>query len=547
MGSAIAGAAETPRRTTRRGRAGAGATGDRPAGRFRRKAALADHWPFIALLVAGATVRLLTFLAYRPALEYVQDSFSYLYDARHLVPNVIRPDGYSLWLRLLQTTGRFSVIPLSQHVMGLAVGMLLYALLRRLGLGRWLAALGAAPVLIDGYQIYIEQFVLAETLFELFVTGALVLVLWNRRLRASSALAAGALLALATVTRTVALGLLACTGVAILLLRVGWRPIAALVASSAVIIGGYAAWFHASTGHFGLEAYDGYFLAGTAQSFADCSRYAVPPDERMLCDPRAVGQRPGPDYYVHAEEAPLRRRDGVPGPTRNRMALAFGLRVIAHQPLDYARHILGNVAHYLSPGLHSGAKDNTVQSWQYLTTYHAEPWHPEYPPADPYNTNWTWPGPETRYQVVLGRWGFGLREQVATVNPPLSRHLRRYQELVSSSGGVLAVALLAGVVAGVGAVPPKLRHLRCAAWLMAAWGLLVLLMPSAIASFDYRYRLPALALLPPAGAAGVALARGRWSARRGTRAPAGGGRLAGDGSSWERVGIGGRDPIQADP
>ena len=51
--------------------------------------------------------------------------------------------------------------------------MLLYALLVRLGVPKTWSALATAPVLLDGYQLNIEQYILTEALFELLLVSAL--------------------------------------------------------------------------------------------------------------------------------------------------------------------------------------------------------------------------------------------------------------------------------------------------------------------------------------------------------------------------------------
>ncbi|MDQ6748326.1 MAG: hypothetical protein M3010_09520, partial [Candidatus Dormibacteraeota bacterium] len=50
--------------------------------------------------------------------------------------------------------------------------------------------------------------------------------------------------------------------------------------------------------------------------------------------------------------------------------------------------------------------------------------------------------------------------------------------------------------------------------LLAAGGFLVLLAPAMTAVFDYRYLLPTLLLLPPAGALGISLLERRLGGRR---------------------------------
>ncbi len=67
------------------------------------------------LLGAGLVLRVITTFTYRPAMQFVQDSLDYLHDAEQMVPSVIRPLGYPLFLRVLSVTGRLGVVPVAQH------------------------------------------------------------------------------------------------------------------------------------------------------------------------------------------------------------------------------------------------------------------------------------------------------------------------------------------------------------------------------------------------------------------------------------------------
>ncbi len=473
------------------------------------------HAPFLVVFVAGASLRVLTFVAYQPGLAYAQDSFSYLHDAHTGAPNVIRPEGYAFFLRLVEgLTGEFSVVAAAQHVFGLAIGVMLYLLLYRLGAGRRLAALGAAPILLDSYQVYVEQFVLSETLFAFLAAIAAMLLLWpSERWAEARIAAAGVVLGLATVTRTVGIALLLGTVVFLVVRRSGWRSLSSFVAPVVLILGAYGLWFHSEHGTFGLERYHGYTLAARVSPFADCRGLSLPPDQRIFCDPRPPRQRPGGDVYLWSETAALRRRDGVPGPERDRSAARFGRSIIRHQPLDYLQTAVGNFTRYFAPGDPVGPKDNSVRPLQFLTSYKPTPWRPLYPPADPYNTNWTWPE-GIKYQVIPARWGFDLKQQEVKVNAPLARVLRAYQHVGRTPGPLLALALLIAVAPALQPVGKDRRYLRAGALLLAALGVLVLIMPSAVGTLDYRYRLPVLVFLPAAGALGLTLVRGRVRKRK---------------------------------
>lgn len=463
-------------------------------------------------VVVGLVLRVLTTMAYRPAMQFVQDSFDYLHDAEQLVPSVIRPLGYPIFLRVLSLTGRLGVVPVVQHLLGLAVGVMIYVLLGRLGARPWLAALGAAPILLDGYQVYLEQFVLAETLFVFLVVGALLALLWADRPPPAACAVAGALLAAAALTRTVGVLLLLPAAAYVVVRRLGVRRLAFLVVPAAVLLGGYAAWFHAEHGQYRLVAYEGYFLAGRVAPFADCTRLRLPPAEEALCDERPPSQRPGADWYTFMPGSPLRDPEGPDGTRRNAVAGSFARRVIRNQPGDYLSTVAADLARYFSPSRTTGPGDYPVEMLHFRTEYTPRPWQPLQPPEDPYVGAWTWPGPAMSYGTLVAAHGFGMGEVRPSLDAPVARLLRSYQRIGYTPGPVLILALAVGVLAGSGRLPAPLRRLRWAAATFAACGFLALLVASSTAGFDYRLLLPTLALLPPAGVIGVTLLRKRLPA-----------------------------------
>ena len=50
-----------------------------------------------------------------------------------------------------------------QHLVGLAMAVALYLMMRRHGVPRWLAAVATAPILLDAYQLQIEQTIMPDT------------------------------------------------------------------------------------------------------------------------------------------------------------------------------------------------------------------------------------------------------------------------------------------------------------------------------------------------------------------------------------------------
>ena len=136
--------------------------------------AVRGHWPFVLVLSAGLALRVLTEVAYRPALLYI-DSAKYLVGSGGTAP-----EGYQVLLRLLDPVGGLALVAAVQHAFGLAMAIAVYALLIRRRVPRWAATLAAAPVLLDAYQLQLEQTVMPDVLFETMIAAGLVLLLWPR-------------------------------------------------------------------------------------------------------------------------------------------------------------------------------------------------------------------------------------------------------------------------------------------------------------------------------------------------------------------------------
>ena len=147
---------------------------------------LRRHWLAAVLLAAGLVLRVLAQFAYRPVLFYI-DTTRYLYnDAQGM-----DPVGYKGPLRVLLAVTNLNTIAAVQHLLGLAMAVAIYVLLLRRGAPRWLGALAMAPLLLDAYQIQIEQTVMPDTWFEALVVAGLAILLWRPAPGWRAALAGG--------------------------------------------------------------------------------------------------------------------------------------------------------------------------------------------------------------------------------------------------------------------------------------------------------------------------------------------------------------------
>src|ERR1700689_2326689 len=114
----------------------------------RLGAGLRRHWLFGLALAGAVAVRVLVMLAFRPIMWFGGDSASYLATGLRLIPDPSRVGGYGFMLWALKPRAglalhSLAVVAAVQHVMGLAMGVLIYLLARRYRLPAWAATLAA--------------------------------------------------------------------------------------------------------------------------------------------------------------------------------------------------------------------------------------------------------------------------------------------------------------------------------------------------------------------------------------------------------------------
>lgn len=448
------------------------------------------HWPFLVLLAVGAVLRVVTLLAYRPALLFY-DSTRYLENAAELAPQ-FRPAGYPVFLRLLPLEYGLVVVPVAQHLIGLGMGVLIYVLLQRLGARRWLATLATAPVLLDSFQLNLEQQILSEVLFQLLLLGGTALLVWRRRPGIALASLAGLFLAAAVLTRTNALLAIVPAVLAVLFLKAGLRSLIALVTLFVLPLGGYAFWFHSVNGSYALSGGTGRFLYARVATFVDCRQLSLPAPQRALCPPQPLAERYSPNRYMWSEAlSPYYLLDPPPGRTRKQVANAFSQRVIRDQPLAFTRAVVADFLRGFALSRTSRLGDPPVDNWRFQPTY----------PVFRRDT-----------AAVVAAYGDGA----PVADRRLAAFLQAYQRFGNTPGPLLFAALLAGFAASLGSRRLGDPRLRTAAFLFPAVAVAVLL-SAAVPVFSWRYQLPQLVLLPPAAALALT-AVSRSAATRGEEA-----------------------------
>jgi hypothetical protein len=448
--------------------------------------AVRRHSFFLLVLTAGLVLRVLAQAAYRPALLYI-DSEKYLEGSV-----ATAPQGYQALLRALEPLGGLALVAAVQHAFGLAMAVALYAVLLRRGAPRWVATLAAAPVLLDAYQLQLEQTIMPDVLFETMIAAGLVVLLWRP---GPWPLAAGALVlgAAVTVREIGAVLIVPVVVFAALTVRGGRRRAgrAALAAGCFVLpVLGYLTGTFGVSGHFVMSGNGPSPQYGRAAAAADCATLRLPADERALCpSPAQTLALGGIDGLLHNPRSPGHTVPVPSGLTRAEFLDRFALAVFRQQPLRVAASVARDSGRLLAPVRDGDPQVTPIARWQFQDFY------PVYPRT--YSMAFL-----TRLAHAHGSGG-----DLVAVQPAAS-FLRTYQLGGGYTPGPLYAVFL---VAGVAGALRRRTELRVPC-LLVTLAALVLLVSSDAFEFSWRYQLPAVVMLPLAGMLGVtALIRGRAS------------------------------------
>ncbi|MEP7022543.1 MAG: hypothetical protein ABJB47_01760, partial [Actinomycetota bacterium] len=226
------------------------------------------HRLFAAALALAVVPRVVVMLGFQPAVLFKLDSYDYLWDAAHLQPNPVNPNGYSLFLWLLQPLHSLAVVVAVQHVLGLVSAVLVYAVLRRLPVGAAASTLAAATLLFDPAQFLAEQLIMADLLAMVLMIMAFAALLLRDEPSVPWTAASGLLLGVSAVVRPTTLPLVLFFGGYLLVRRAGWRRVAAVLAGGAVPLLAYLSWFATVYGSFNFSNSNGLFLWSRTMSFA---------------------------------------------------------------------------------------------------------------------------------------------------------------------------------------------------------------------------------------------------------------------------------------
>lgn len=453
----------------------------------RLRALILGHKLFALALAAGAIVRLVAVLGYPGALWFAGDSYVYLGATLRLRPDLSKSTGYSLYLKALQPFHSLTLVTITQHLMGLAIAVMLYALLRRARVRPLWATLATAPVLFNGFEIQLEHMIMADTLFEFLLFAAATLLLWNRRPSWAAVLVAGLLTGYAVTVWSGGLVLPVIFFLFVIWRRMGWRPLAAIVVGCAVPILGYAAWFHSYSGSVGLTRSEGFYLYGRASSFADCAKINPPANLRYLCLDTPVTKRTPPGTLIWHIKQVHEVPGGPVSVAGNKALRTFALDAIEAQPVSYAHVIVDGLVLSVDWKRYKYPSAGTVYDYYFHTKALQVP----------VNHSWI-PGGTAGHDIrAYGHQG------ISRVVKPFDILMAGYERIFYLYGPLFGLILVLGLGSLVRVYRRDgrfgIRQFRLGRWrdgpdnpskMPFVCAIVLLVFPIMVADFDYRYVLP---------------------------------------------------------
>src|ERR1700733_8858570 len=479
-------------------------------------------------LAAGALLRLITILGYPGALFFYGDSYVYLGAALRPQPNLSKVTGYSFFLRALLPFHSLTLVVTLQHLMGLAVAVMIYVLLRRNGVSRLWSTVATLPQLLDGYIIEDEHLIMTETLFTFLLMVAMLIVLWKPRPAWWSLLIAGVLAGYASLVRTDGEVVLAVIPLFLLIRGWSWKTVRGwlmaitFAVGSLLPIASFAGWFHGYYPQPQYHAYEtslaqGFFLWGRVSSFVNCAVIKPTGEDAKICPTDAIADRTPPGNYVwenpYIHSSPLNPGFSPVTIASNKLLTQFAEQAIEKQPLQYVKTVVKGVG--LSFGIPRIAYPGPGTTYYYSFHLHyvvapsaTSKGYSTLPPKTK-----TWIGTNVRTDNAHSDWLPHGHQAPGVVNNVFAVPILVYERVVFTWGPLLAVIFLVGL-GGVISVSASARRrgqgLRAALsfrtlpsvrlhWSprgtsMLPWvtAVALLVVPIMVADFDYRYLIPVI-------------------------------------------------------
>ena len=258
---------------------------------------------------------------------------------------------------------------------------------------------------------------------------------------------------------------------------------------------GYLGWFQVWYNTFNFVTYNSQFMYGRIAQFAECQGMSLPWYEQHLCIQQPPAQR-NPDFYMWKKESPQVTLKAPPGMTRGQIIDDFDQRIIKHQPLTYLKVMADDILYSFSPVRGDGPEHYPISYHQFHTYF---------------------PGDKDELAALRTYTGSGPH-----VQPALADFLTGYGRDFYVPGPLLAAGLALGVAGMAGIGRARRSGLRAPCLLFTIGAIAAVEPPFIIATFDWRYELPQLSLIPIAAILGATALAGRArTPTRGRRAPIG--------------------------
>jgi len=470
---------------------GAGQPGRLEARLANARVRLRRNWLFAVVFGLAVVPRVIVMLGFQPAILFKLDTYDYLWDTVHRIPNLANPGGYSLFLTLLQPFHSLLLVSGLQHLLGLSVAVMMYAVLRRFSVRRWLATLATLPLLFSPSEFLLEQLVMADFMALLLLMAAFAVLLLRPEPSVGRTLTAGLLMGASAVVRPTALPLIVLMAGYLLVRRAGWLRVGAVLAAGALPVVIYMAWFDSYNGSFNITNSNGLFLWSRTMSFADCNIIKPPANLAELCPNRQRGngiiqappfQRQQPKYYLWNHRAWL-WQEPQPGlvpdtaaftTANNARAMRFAILAIERQPLDYVKTVGLDVLHpFFKPNLFvfPAVSQTTVKGLGPVNAAYALAALKAYTGSD---------------QGVGKTLGRHFGEQIVE---PWAHLVRGYQRFIHLPGPVFGLILVIGFI---GILIPRRR--LAASGLLITSAVVTVLLPIVEHEYNYRYVIAAVPL-----------------------------------------------------
>jgi hypothetical protein len=305
---------------------------------------------------------------------------------------------------------------------------------------------------------------------------------------------AGALLGASATVSQVGEALLLPAAIYLLAAGGGWRRAlgraAALCVAFVLPILAYCTGSYLISGNFFLSHTGATSMYGRMAAAADCATLRLPAAERGMC-PTPAQQANGPDWLEYGPTSPVRPYYAhLPRTETDRLISDFNARVLAQQPLRVLGAYGHDVAKLFALTRDGSRGDTPISRWQFQAVF------PYYPPhASP-----------AAVRVLIGRFGGGGAPGAWRTG---ATFLRAYQLHGGYPPGPLlalfTVAGLAGSAALLRRGPRPPARQRARACLLLFGSAVFVLGVSDVFEFSWRYQLPALVTLAPAGVLGLSM------------------------------------------